>query len=41
MKITYTTLYEDEHALSLDEDTTLGFLAGLGTSILVLLSVFI
>ena len=41
MKLTYTTPYEDEHGLTLDEDTTLGFLVGLGVSILVLLSVFI
>lgn len=41
MKLTYTTPYESEHGLTLDEDTTLGFLIGLGASILVLVSIFI
>lgn len=41
MKITYTTPYEDEHGLSLDEDTTLGFLIGLGLSIFFLVCAFV
>lgn len=41
MKLTYTTPYEDEHRLTLDEDTILGFLIGFGLSIFFLVCTFI